>query len=184
MNFTEAYNKVGLAEGKWSNHKNDKGGVTCCGIARAKNPDCSIWTYVDKLLSRGISLADAEKIARSDPYFMQLVEAFYRGKYWNIPKCDTLPALWRYPIFSCAVNCGEFKAIELLQKALGVEADGIFGPKTRYAVSHADINPTLTIFYQLWEKRYYEIVAKDPTQAVFLNGWLNRIKAVQKDNHE
>lgn len=184
MNFTEAYKRVGLAEGKWSNHPNDKGGLTCCGIARKKNPDSAIWPYVDKLLERGVSFAEAEKIARSDPHFMSLVEAFYRGKYWNIPKCDTLPALWRYPVFSCAVNCGEFKAIQLLQRALGVAADGIFGPKTRYAIIHADKQQVLNAFYTHWEKRYYQIVANDSTQSVFLNGWLNRIKAVQKDNHE
>ena len=184
MQFAEAYQKVGLAEGKWSNHKNDKGGLTCCGIARIKNPDCAIWPYVDKLLERGNTLEEAEKIARSDTHFMSLVEAFYRGKYWNRCKCEMMPSLWRYPVFSCAVNCGEGKAIKLLQKALGVKDDGIIGVKTQDGFFTADKQETLAKFYKYWDAWYKKIVATDSSQAVFLNGWQNRIKAVQAENHE
>ena len=184
MEFGEAYKRVGIAEGQWANHDKDRGGLTCCGIARTKNPDCAIWPYVDRLLERGNTLAASEKIARSDPYFMSLVEAFYRGKYWNSCQCDLMPSLWRYPVFSCAVNCGVGKAIQLLQKALGLKIDGVIGPKTKHAFLTSEKHKTLEEFYKYWEDWYKKIVAADSSQAVFLTGWQNRIKAVQAVNHE
>ena len=57
--------------------------------------------------------------------------ALYRGKYWNTAQCPYVPELLKYPMFSCAVNCGHKVAIILLQRAAGVKDDGIFGKITR-----------------------------------------------------
>lgn len=158
--------------------------MTACGISRAKNPQCRIWPRVDALLERGNTLEQAEKIARADTAFMALVEAFYRGKYWNSCECEYLPSLWRYPVFSCAVNCGEVTAVGLLQKALGIKIDGLFGSQTRLAVKQCDKDATLDLFYKYWGDRYERIVQKDASQRVFLAGWHNRIENVKKVNHQ
>lgn len=183
MKFEEALNLVGLAEGKYSNNPLDKGGETICGLARKKNPDLKIWEMIDTWKERGTTSADAlDKLAKNDPVFMGLVRATYRGRYWNPCKCDELPELWKYPVFSCSVNCGHKTAIQLLQKALGIKADGIYGGVTTMAVRLCNKNEILDKFYELWSIYYDRIVEKYPSQKVFLNGWKNRIKNVKKDN--
>lgn len=48
MEFSDAYKLVGLAEGKFTNDPNDRGGLTCCGLSRNKNPHLGIWPLIDK----------------------------------------------------------------------------------------------------------------------------------------
>ena len=184
MQFEDALNLVGLAEGGYSNHPDDTGGETICGIARNKNPNCAIWKMVDRWKARGITKPDAlTKLAKNDPEFIGIVNGFYRGLYWNSCRCDELPDLWRYPVFSCAVNCGPKTAIRLLQKVVGTTADGVYGGKTTQAV-RIYVRKDLFVerFCDLWSKYYDQIVKHNPKQEVFLNGWKNRIENVIMDN--
>lgn len=184
MKFDEAYKLVGLAEGKWTDDLRDSGGLTACGLARNKNPDLPIWDMIDRWMSAGNNLEQTEKIARSDPKFMAFVRSTYCGRYWHSCHCDDLPSIWRYPVFSCSVNCGSKVAIKLLQKSLGVEADGIYGAKTTWAVGNSARGVVLKRFYDNWHNYYDEIVKKDENKRVFLKGWHNRIEKIHEDNHE
>ncbi len=184
MNFNEALCLLGSAEGRWTNDPRDvNGGLTACGIARKQNPDCAIWPYVDRLLGRGCTLAQAEKIARDDPYFMGLVSAFYRGKYWNVCSCDDLPNLIRYPLFSAAVNIGHTQAGKLLQKACGAKQDGKIGPITIRTCRATDIGILCNAFCANWRAYYKSIIKKNPNFAVYEKGWMNRVANVERDNH-
>jgi lysozyme family protein len=185
MIFDDAYKLVGLAEGKWTDDPDDNGGMTACGIARKANPNSKIWEIIDKYLERGKTLAETEKICRADSHFMSLVKSIYKGKYWDSCKCDTLPNLWRYPVFSCSVNCGSKTAVQILQKCVNTDADGIYGGKTTLAVKdykHTE-NNFVEQFCNIWSKYYDKIVEKDPKQKKYIKGWQNRIKNVKKDNH-
>lgn len=184
MTFEEALKLVGLAEGAYTNDPDDSGGETICGISRKNNPDSKIWEMIDTWKSRGTTDAKAlDKTARTNPEFMSMVEAIYRGKYWNACHCDKIHELYRYPMFSCAVNCGPSVAIALLQKALGIKTDGIYGIKTARAVYESIPTETLERFYNAWSEYYDKIVQKNPTNAKYLKGWKNRIANVKRDNH-
>lgn len=184
MQFDEALKLVGLAEGGYTNDPDDNGGETICGIARKKNPDALIWEMVDTWKARGnTDPKTLTKLAKNDTYFMNLVNAIYKGQYWDTCKCDLLPEIYRYPMFSCAVNCGHSKAISLLQEAMGIRADGIFGDQTRQSVVIAPKAHTLERFYELWADYYDRLVLKYPKNQKFLKGWKNRIEQVKKDNH-
>lgn len=77
-------------------------------------------------------------------------------------------------VFDDAVNVGPQTATRHLQMALKVPADGVMGPVTRKALGAC--NPELVIT-ELTKARclyYAQIVKHDPTQAVFLVGWLSR----------
>lgn len=182
MQFEKALKLVGLAEGGYSNHPNDSGGETIAGIARNANPDWDGWKMIDLWKSRGATGKTLEKLAKADPHFMSLVNALYRGKYWNKAQCPYLPELLKYPVFSCAVNCGHTIAIRLLQRAAGVKDDGIFGKITRTTCNSLPPRQLCDSFYSKWEDYYRAIVKNKPSQEVFLKGWLNRIKNVKKDN--
>ena len=182
MQFEKALKLVGIAEGGYSNNPLDAGGETISGIARNANPDWQGWPMIDRWKERGLRGKELEKLAKSDPYFVSLVNALYRGKYWNVAKCDNMPELLKYPLFSCAVNCGPKVAIKLLQRAAGVKDDGIFGRITRTACERIPQRELCALFCEKWENYYRAIVKNKPSQAVFLKGWLNRINNVLRDN--
>ena len=65
------------------------------------------------------------------------------------------------------------------QRILGVEADGIVGERTLAALAARDPEP---LFHQLKAARiaFVEgIVRENPSQRVFLQGWKNRINALE-----
>lgn len=184
MKFEEALKLVGLAEGGYSNHPDDKGGETCMGISRVAHPDSEIWKMIDKWKERGnTNPKELTKLAKNDPHFVNLVNGIYRGLYWKPCRCEELPDLWRYPVFSCAVNCGSKTAIRLLQKIVGTTADGIYGGKTTQAVSiYVRKDLFVDKFCDLWCKYYDQIVKHNPKQEIFLRGWKNRVEDVKMDN--
>lgn len=58
------------------------------------------------------------------------VLAIYRQKYWDVLRCDELPAGVDYAVFDFGVNSGVRKAAKVLQEIVGSPQDGEIGPKT------------------------------------------------------
>lgn len=84
--------------------------------------------------------------------------------------------LLRLHLFSHGVNAGSGKAIKMLQKILGVTEDGILGTMTASKANLYKEQGELVQGYANARKIFYEkIVAKNPTQKKFLQGWLNRV---------
>ena len=82
----------------------------------------------------------------------------------------------------CGVNCGVSRAVSLLQRAAGplapggpgLTVDGIAGPATRGAALAADEGRLLAALTYQRCVHYARLVQRDPSQAVFLAGWLRR----------
>lgn len=183
MKFEKAHELVGIAEGGYVNDPKDNGGETIFGISRKFNPDFSCWKQIDIWKSRGITDPKVlTKLAKDDKYFMDRVAAFYRGLYWNRCKCDELHDLIRYPVYSCAVNCGVSVASKFLQRAVDEKDDGIIGRKSLVRLAGFPPREILDSFYSQWSNYYDRIVEKNPSQKRFINGWKNRIEQVKKDN--
>ena len=102
------------------------------------------------------------------------IETIYHDEYWN-PYCDSLPVGVDYLYFDMAVNAGPSRAAVLLQRALGVVADGRIGPVTREAIAHADA-VTLVNTFSTEKIAFYRALH----QPRFLLGWLNRVAFVKK----
>lgn len=183
MEFSKALKLVSLAEGKWTDDPQDSGGLTACGLARNKNPDLPIWDIIDKYIKRGLSLSETEKVCRADTYFMGLVEAVYKGRYWDTAHCDDLPNILRYPMFSASVNIGYKWAIRLLQKAAEIKADGIFGKQTKVACKILNTEKLCERFYNYWAAYYKALVKEKPEYEKYIKGWLNRIEDVKENNY-
>jgi lysozyme family protein len=109
----------------WSDPKNfsddlhDPGGATMDGITQT---EYDAWRML-----HGLPKQDVKNITQTEGY------AIYRTNYW-LPHCPTLPAGLDLEFFDSAVNQGAEEATRILQVALGVANDGIFGPKTAAAV--------------------------------------------------
>ena len=112
-------------EGGFVNHPKDPGGMTNLGVTK------KTWEgYVGHVVS------EAEMRALTPAK----VEPLYKARYWNMVRCDELPAGVDYCVFDTCVNSGPHKAILFLQDALGAKMDGQLGPLTLAAVdAHAPI---------------------------------------------
>jgi lysozyme family protein len=137
--------------------KGDRGEETKFGVAQAANPDLDI---------KKITLADAKKR--------------YEEKYWNASKADQLQEPVSLLHFDAAVNHGVGRAVKFLQQALQVTVDGDIGPKTLAAAKSADQIELGKKLLEVRKNFFLAIVARDPSQKKFLNGWLNRIEQIKK----
>lgn len=156
------------AEGGFVEHPADRGGPTNLGITL-------------RTLSRHLGRrATPDELRRLTP---ELAREIYQRDYYLEPRIDTLPERVRPFLFDCAVNHGPRQAVRLLQQVLNaarfgpVAVDGLIGPVTRKAAEAADAAMGDWLLNALVEQRrnfYRAIVAHDPTQEVFLAGWLAR----------
>ena len=74
-----------------------------------------------------------------------------------------------------AWTSGAAYGIKYPQQVLGVKVDGIVGQKTIAAIN--DYPDKKELFKKLWNRRkkHFEDIAKSPSKAKFLKGWLNRL---------
>lgn len=164
-NWPRAFAQVLLSEGgfKLTNIPGDRGGLTYAGIAKNKHPSWVGWTM----------------IAKGTLPTRQMVEDFYRVEYWGACRCDDMPSGVDYVVFDFAVNAGRGRAAKLLQQSVGVADDGMIGPGTMAAVRRMDPRHILDNFSAAKASFYKGLVDRDPSQAKFIKGWLNRVAAVQ-----
>jgi lysozyme family protein len=84
-------------------------------------------------------------------------------------------------LYDTAVNTGVSRASKILQEALNelikppkLAVDGKIGPATRKAICGLDENAVLGKLAERQAAFYRGIVARKPSQAKFLKGWLRR----------
>lgn len=101
------------------------------------------------------------------------VEAIYRG-YWVGAACEHCGPLTAATVFDMSINAGPGTAVRILQRALGVDADGRVGPKTRAVLAAADDVALANAV--CWERvRYYVDLAKTPRLRPNLLSWMHRV---------
>lgn len=138
------------------NDPSDRGGETKFGVAKNPNPDVDI---------AKLTWAEAKDI--------------YYKKYWLAAKCDQLPGRYAALHFDVAVNSGVGRAAKFLQRALGIEDDGVIGPVTLRKANETDVFLLCESVCLQREQFYNSIVARDPSQAKFLKGWLRRVNELR-----
>ena len=118
--FNSAFDQLLGHEGGYVDHPKDPGGATRWGVtervARARG-------YTGDMRNLPVEFAK---------------DRVYRPDYWDAVRADELPAEVRYVVFDAAVNSGVSQSIKWLQRALGVTADGVIGPKTLAAARAQD----------------------------------------------
>jgi lysozyme family protein len=149
-------------EGGYVDHPADRGGPTNHGITLAT---LHAWRRAP------VSAWDVQLLSEDE------ARAIYRANYFEKPGLDAVtdPAIQEF-LFDYAVNSGPAAAVKALQTALGVTADGDFGPISRAALGK--VTNHLALFYRLKAERYellLRFIGRDPGQAVFAAGWANRL---------
>jgi lysozyme family protein len=161
-NFAACLSHILAMEGGFSNDAVDRGGPTNWGITAA-----TLAHY------RGHPVT-AEDVASIDP---DEARAIYHAGYWATCRAPELPGGVDLMVFDVSVNSGPGRAVRMLQGALGIEVDGIFGPVTMRAVASSRPAELIEDLALARRRFYYGIVDGDPTQERFINGWMNRVAA-------
>jgi lysozyme family protein len=150
-------------KGGYTNHPADRGGPTKYGITAKTLGE---WRKLGRPASEAEVQALTEDEAR-DIYFTNYVKK---------PGLDAVqdPKLLGL-LVDTAVNSGPERAVRLLQRALSVTDDGVIGPRTKEMLSKFD---PAKLYRQVLANRLRflgRLITRHPSQAVFAEGWMNRI---------
>jgi hypothetical protein len=154
-------------EGGYANHPNDRGGPTKFGITLRTLAN---WRRcgVDADDVRNLGVEEAEQI--------------YLANYFRGPGIDRLPQRQQPLMFDMSINHGPATAVKLLQRTLceagyPCQVDGGIGNETVECARHADQTQGDRFVNRLVDQRvalYRRIAQGDPSQRVFLAGWMRR----------
>ena len=167
-NFPEALAHTLQFEGGWANHPNDPGGATMKGVTHK--------TYAHYLGRDITDVTHDELRAIPDEHLADI----YRKRYWDVCRCSDLPDGLDIAVFDTAVNTGPAQAARLLQRIVGVSADGGTGPKTlasvnAYVAAHG-LHQLIEAYTEA-RQSFYRLL---PTYVHFGEGWRRRADGVAK----
>jgi lysozyme family protein len=158
--FRRSIDHLLALEGGYVNHPADRGGPTKFGISQRAYPDLNV-----KTLTRD-----------------QAID-IYHEDYWLKLKCDKF-ASERVAslVFAFGVNAGIGTAAKALQTALNglgrpLACDGKVGAATLAAANAVADGKLLPAIEGEILRHYRAVVKRNPSQAVFLKGWENRVRA-------
>ncbi|MBX9760362.1 MAG: glycoside hydrolase family 108 protein [Beijerinckiaceae bacterium] len=161
--FDRSLPPVLVHEGGYINHPDDPGGATNKGVTQRVYDG---WRDRQNLPRRSVRhIADAE------------VREIYRVQYWNVTRCDELPAGVDYVVFDGNVNSGPSRSVKWLQRALGVNVDGNLGEATLTAVKKHPNHDGLIARICDVRMGFLQGLKHWPT---FGKGWTRRVAGVRK----
>ncbi|NLZ11634.1 MAG: secretion activator protein [Alcaligenaceae bacterium] len=158
--FTLAFDRLVGHEGKFTDHRNDKGnwtgGRVGVGVLKGTKFGISAMTYPD-LDIKNLTLDQAK--------------AIYFRDFWLRAGADQYDGAIGYQVFDAAVNHGIGNAVRMLQRAVRVADDGDVGPLTLKAVQAMSVTDVLMRF-NAQRIRFYTRLS---TWSDFGRGWMNRV---------
>lgn len=156
-------------EGGWAQHLADKGGATNMGITINTWKTCGY----DKDRDGDIDTDDLRIINQQDVF------SIFKKHYWDRWKADQIQSQDIANILVDWLWLSGSPAIRIPQQILGVKTDGIVGEKTIQALNNM---PVPGFFYAIKEERLLfieNIIQRNPSQAVFRAGWINRLNNIR-----
>lgn len=156
MKFDTAFELLMEHEGGYVNHPNDPGGETNWGVTKA----------VAQRYGYTGSMKDLPK---------ETAKAIAKQEYWDKVWGDDMHPKLAYPLFDAAYHSGPPRAVKWLQQALGVEQDGVMGPKTLNAVY--SLNQETVLRRMLGYRLDYLATRKHWSS---FRGWFRRIASLLK----
>lgn len=155
-------------EGGYTNDPEDSGGPTNLGIVQTE--------YDAYRQGLGLGTQSVRWITHSE------AQAIYLTKYWLPAHCGLLAWPACCVLFDSVVNTGLSQGVKFLQRTFGVApVDGFMGPLTIKAMGRPI--GTANFVRAMCDKRkafYNAIVENRPSQHVFLAGWINRVRDLEK----
>lgn len=154
--------KKGLA-----NDPNDRGGLTMCGV--------TIGTYSAYCKKKR---KDASPEALKALKYEEWLEIL-KTMFWDKWKADDIADQSLANILVDWAWASGITGIKRPQRMIGVVADGIVGPKTITAVNSLNAQMLFAELHADRLKHFDEIVARSPSQSVYLKGWRRRVNSIE-----
>ena len=146
-------------EGGYCNNPNDKGGETKWGVTHT--------TY------NSIYKGSVKNMTEEQWDFI------FTTLYWDKCNADSIDNQnVANIIVDWCWHSGVAKVKKKIQRLFGLVDDGVFGDKTLKVLN----TNTKSVFNTIWNARakfFCDIVANNPSQKVFYNGWMNRLNALK-----
>jgi len=165
-NFAAALPYLIQNEGGYSNQPGDKGGETMYGI----------------------TVSTARKYGYTGPMAslpLNVASAIFQEWYWNPLYLDSVSSQSvATKLLDMSANFGPGTAAKLAQSAVNtlvdppVDIDGGIGTDTLDSLNTADERDLLAALVQACVDRYQQIVAEDPSQEKWYQGWMNRASKI------
>lgn len=152
-------------EGGFSNVSADRGGATRYGITRA---EASRWRH------RPVSIQEMQQFP------LEEAQQIYEAWYWKPLACDRLVSVANaIAMFDIGVVRGIGVPPKYAQRVCNLHnadllVDGHIGLKTITAVNMLPSSLFIKDFAAMAEQGFREIVTHNPSQQVFLKGWVAR----------
>ncbi len=158
--FEQQVEEIFEREGGFSNIAEDAGGPTNLGITQAT---------LSTFMGRPASITDVQNLTKAT------AKEIYRKYYWDPLKLDEVESyMVSYILFDQGVNRGIGAAARDVQFAVGVLVDGQIGPQTLKAINAMDERKLAISLIKTSQLKYVRIVKGNPSQMIFLEGWINR----------
>ncbi len=164
-NFDRAFTYTVGNEGNYSNDAHDSGGPTKYGITQH---DLSVF------LGHHASVQEVKDMP------LATAKAIYQRSYWNALSLDKIDD---YGKAACMFDIGVVRGIGVPPKyaqqicnqhGAHLTLDGHIGPLSLAAINEVPQAAFIRDFSVKTEAGFRAIVARNPSQHVFLNGWVNR----------
>lgn len=145
----------------FSNDAHDPGGETMCGIIQRE--------YDAYRKHKGLPVQDVRHLTRDEGHDI------YYNSYW-LPECPKLVPGVDMVFFDEAVNAGPSAAIKMLQRALGISVDGIWGDETEKAAMAISNSSAVVKAFTAAREAYYRALSGF---RYFGHGWINRSETIE-----
>lgn len=159
-------------EGGFVDDPDDRGGRTNYGVTQEVYDE---YRSLRRLPERDVALITVEE-----------VRDLYHALYWVRAKSDLLPWPISHVHFDTSVHHGVDFAVRALQRTVGAEVDGDFGPNTLGATEaaiEADALDGVLDFVgrYLWSRfsLFVDLADRKASQRKFLRGWCNRLESIR-----
>lgn len=160
---------------KFTNDPVDEGGATKYGITQST---------LSRWLKRQATVQEVKNLT------LQEASRIYKVMFIEAPGFLQFGESLAEQIMDAGVNHGTSKAVQLLQRGLGVPDDGKIGPQTLQAFQSTLEWKVFTGFMAARLQFYADIIKAKPVQKRFAAGWMNRcaemidiyVKAVEIDH--
>lgn len=167
MNIDQIITTIIETEGGYNDVSGDDGGPTNFGITL---DTLSAWRKTECTASDVKSMTAAE------------ARAIYEQEYIRGPGFDRIASeVLRYTLVDFGVNSSPKRAIEGLQRVLGVTVDGRLGPKTEAAANLTDGRRLALKVLANRTRLMGRLITDKPIKAKFAAGWMDRVATQVED---
>ena len=167
-NWDKSFDMVLAHEGGFTNDQRDSGNHLPDGRQGCTMLGCT-QTNWEAYIGHQVTQDDMKKLTPSD------VKPLYQKNYWDAVSGDLLPSGLDYAALDFAINAGPAASRKMIQRALGVVADGAIGPNTLKAINEADAKELIQKFSDA-KTTFYKGLGNFN---VYGTGWLKRVADVQ-----